>query len=257
MLMNAARPGARQFAIAAAVAVLWLFVAGHLQVPVLAQGASAETGADAPIRGITVVAEGEARGSPDVAFVDLGVQTEAPTAREAMAQNAAAMAAVIEAIRRVGVPEEDLRTMGINLTPIRPRPRPGEEAPPPIAGYRATNRVHVTVEQVGRTGEVIDMAVQAGANLAGGVGFGLQDAAALRRQALEAAAQAARAQAEALAGALGLRITGVHSVVEEGFGGPPLGRVGVGGGPPEDVAPPIQPGELTVRGQMRVVYTIA
>lgn len=206
--------------------------------------------------GIAVIGEGEASGAPDVAYVNLGVQSSGASAREALDAASAAMAAVIDAIKRLGVPDRNLQTGGVSLTPILSQPKPGDQTPPQIVSYRATNSLNVTVEQLGQTGAIIDAAVGAGANLAGGVRFAIKDDSALRRQALQQAAQAARAKADALAGALGLHITGVQSLSEQSSV-QPLPRQALAADAALAASVPIQPGELTVRVQVRAVFSFS
>jgi uncharacterized protein YggE len=204
---------------------------------------------------IAVVGEGEASGAPDVAYVNVAVQNEAQTARQAIDQNSSAMTAVIDALKRLGIPEQSLRTSGISITPVRARPRPDDPQPPPVTGYQATNTLTVTVEQVSRTGEVIDAAVGAGANVAGGVRFRIKNDDALRQSALDAAVKAARASADAMAAAAGLRVTGVRSMSDESGGDGPIPLARMAAADAASTAPPVQPGELTVTARVRVVYT--
>jgi uncharacterized protein len=100
---------------------------------------------------------------------------------------------------------------------------------------------------------VLDAGISAGANLANGLSFGFKDASGLRRQALDQAARTARADADALAAALGVRISGVRLAEEQGGNTPgPLARVATAPAANGDV--PVQPGQLTVTASVRVVY---
>lgn len=243
-----------------ALIVLLTLLTGLVPALAFAQGSPASPAQRADASGgIAVQGEGEATSSPDVALVSLGVQSEGSTAREALDKNSAAMAAVIEAIKRSGIPENSLRTSGLTLTPVRARPAPSDQGTPPITGYQASNTLSVTVDPVTKAGEVIDVAVASGANVAGGVRFAIKDDAELRRAALDQAGRSARGKAEALAGALGLRVTGVQSVSEETFGGGPVARAELAqsSGAAVAVAPPVQPGELTLRVRVHVVFNFA
>jgi uncharacterized protein YggE len=207
--------------------------------------------------GIVVVGEGTASGSPDIAYVSLGVQSEAKTAREAIDANSSTMTKVIEAVKQAGIPENKIRTSGLSLTPVTAAPRPGEETPQTVA-YRAHNMVTVTVEDIKRTAPVLDAGIAAGANALNGVQFSLKDATALRRQALEAAAQQARSKAESLAGALGLRITGIRLAEEQGGDASPLARPEMAAAADAGGASvPVQTGELTVVARVRVTFNYA
>lgn len=214
-------------------------------------------GAGEPSQTITVIGEGEASGTPDIAMLTLSVQNEARTAREAIDLNSTAMQQVIDALKRIGIPDARLRTSGINLNPVRAQSRPGDPQPPPITGYQAVNSLSVTVEPATKAGEAIDVAVGAGANAAGGVRFAVSDDADLQKRALDMAVKAARVKAEAMTAAAGLRIVGVRTMTEEGGQGVPVVRAEAQAlaADARGVAPPVQPGELTLRTRVRVVYT--
>ena len=240
--------------VAAAVAL----VGAVLGVRVGAPGVEAQTvGTGEVAQTIVVVGEGEASGVPEVATVSLSVQNEGKTAREAIDANSAAMAAVIEAMKRIGVPDRGLRTSGLSINPVRARQQPGDTQPPSIVAYQAVNTLSVTVEPATKAGEVIDVGIGAGANVAGGVRFALKDDAALQKEALDMAVKAARVKADAMAGAAGVRIIGVRTMSEEGGQGVPVMRAEAQGLAAADarIAPPVQPGELTLRTRVRIVYS--
>ena len=203
---------------------------------------------------ITVVGDGQATGSPDIAFINLGVQTKGTTAKEALANNSTAMDAVIAHIKAQGVDNKDIQTSGVNLNPVQSQPRPGDTQPPQITGYNANNGVTVTVRDIANVGSVLDAAVAAGANTANGVRFGLKDPAALQQTALQSAVKAARARADAIAAAGGIKVTGILAVSEEQFEQPiprPFAAAAASAAP----STPIQPGELTVSTRVVVSFS--
>jgi uncharacterized protein YggE len=85
---------------------------------------------------------------------------------------------------------------------------------PTIDGYVASNVVQVQLDDLGRIGAAIDAATQAGANNVQGIQFTLRDQDAVRAQALREAAQRARAEADVLAAALGLKVVRVLTAEE-------------------------------------------
>ncbi|MEW6232432.1 MAG: SIMPL domain-containing protein [Chloroflexota bacterium] len=202
-------------------------------------------------RTITVVADGEVRGQPDVAYLSLGVQTSGSTAKEAMEENSRLMNAVLAKLEALGIPKKDIQTMGLSLYPIYAPPKGGEMVKAEqVSGYRASNSLNVTIGDVSRAAEILDGALAAGANTAGGVRFAIKDEAKLRNQALEEAVKAARPKAEIIARALGVKVTGVASITEASYGGPIAPRamaVEMGGGP-------IEPGELTISVRVTVSF---
>src|SRR4051794_28545162 len=66
---------------------------------------------------ITGSGDGDVGGQPDVAYVNVGVQTQGATAAAATAENSRLMAAVLEALRALGVSGPDLQTSGLSVSP--------------------------------------------------------------------------------------------------------------------------------------------
>ncbi|HZR98356.1 MAG TPA: SIMPL domain-containing protein [Chloroflexota bacterium] len=198
---------------------------------------------------ITVNGEGEASAAPDVAYVTVGVQTQNASAAAAVAENSRRMSAVLDAMRGRGLGSRDLQTSGLNVSPQFDREQQ-------VTGYQATNNVTITVHEVDRAGELLDAALAAGANRIGGLRFGISDTAALHEQALADAMRVARGRADALAGAMGLRIVGVVSVTETSVAVPqPRAAVAYAASAPgPGAAPPVESGELQVRTQVRAAF---
>ena len=148
---------------------------------------------------------------PDRVQIDVGVLTHAAQSEEAAAQNARQADAVLAAVRKAA-PAAELKTISYALNPnYQYHPNGGA---PTIDGYNATNLVRVTLDDLGRIGAVIDSATQAGANRVQSIQFTLRDQDSVRFAALREAATRARAEADVLAAALGLRIVRVLSVEE-------------------------------------------
>jgi uncharacterized protein YggE len=180
---------------------LWI---GALAAALLAHGASAQT-SDARFAATTLdlSGHGEARQPPDIATIDLGVGATAPTAVEAMAQNAAAMTKVIAAIRAKGVAERDIATAALSLAPQYVY---AQGQPPQLTGYQATNRVTVTLSDLTQVGPVVDAGVAGGANEAGQISFGLKSRASAENFARLAAIKALDDKAQVMADAAGYHI---------------------------------------------------
>lgn len=159
---------------------------------------------DPPVLVLTGTAEVEAE--PDRAQVIFAVETEGETAREAGEANADLMTAVSAAIRgAVGsVPGFRLETSGYSLTPQYGPYREGRNAE--IIGYIARNSIRVRLDAVDQSGALIDAALGAGANRVAGLGFELRDPEPYRHEAVRQAIAKARAEAEIMAAALGVRL---------------------------------------------------
>lgn len=209
---------------------------------------------------IRVSGTGEVRAAPDQATADFAVETAAGNAQEAAAANAQAMERVIAALVRAGVPRERIETRDYNVFPDYD-PRPMEQGEPRIRGYRVMNTVSATTYDIARVGTLIDAALAAGANRVHGVRFSLRDPQRFRAQAIAEATRRARADAEALAGAMGLQLGMVReaSTVEVGYGGPVMmmAREGAADMVAQSAPTPINPGEQTVRATVVIVYSFA
>lgn len=210
---------------------------------------SPEPGTIVATSGIVVTGEGEVRASPDIAYLTTGVESRGPTAREAQNANTAAMTAVLDALKGLGIAETDIQTSGVHLSPVFDRD------PSNVTGYVATNSVTVTIQDVSRAGEILDAAISAGANVAGNIQFGLKDDSQLRQQAVTEAVKSARVRADSIAAAAGLQIVGIRSMVDQSGSTGPRGPEMVRSMAADAAASvPIQPGQLVVVGRVQVTY---
>jgi uncharacterized protein YggE len=132
----------------------------------------------------------------------------------------------------------------------------GEGGRPEIAGYTATNVIEVRINDLVKVGQIIDVAMRAGANSIHRLLFTVQNEEKLRAQALREAAVNAKANAEALAAALGLRIVRVLLVTESGPAFQPIRELALRS---ESSAPqtPIDPGAIEVRATVTLAVEIA
>jgi uncharacterized protein YggE len=201
----------------------------------------------------TISVNGEAQVSvaPDLAQIDGGVTTEAKTAREASEANNKAMAAILPALKAAGIAETDVQTSRISLFPQSSPSRPN--GPMQITGYRASNRVTVRIRDVTKVAATIDALVTAGANEIGGINFMVSQESKHLDDARVKAIEDARRKAEIYAKAANVRIGAPVSISEEGSGGPvPVVRAQFKAG----AAPPVAPGEETLRVSVNVSYEI-
>ena len=143
----------------------------------------------------------------------MGVTTQAQKSETAAAQNATRLSAVITAVKRAAGPGAQLTTTEYSINPNYNYPRNG--GTPTVVGYTVSNVVEVRLDDLRRISQVIDAATQAGSNEVQGIRFALRDEQAPQSEALREAALSARRDADALAGALGLRVVRVVFVGEE------------------------------------------
>ena len=208
---------------------------------------------------VQVSATGRSDSRPDEARFTVGVETIAATARAASAQNSATFNRVAAALAGLGVKEDDLQTRSITLSRIDYGPNRGR--------FQAHNLIEVKVRDIKRAGEAIAAITEAGANVLSGPNLRVSDPENAARSAYAAAYRAARARAEAYAGAAGLKVARVLAIRDGGGGPTPYLRYEAGdavaaeqAAPPPVVntaAPPVQPGVSTREVQIRVDFALA
>ena len=206
---------------------------------------------------LNLSASGEVRVEPDLATINFGVVTEAPTAAEAMRLNAERMTQVVAALRRAGINEREIQTSGLNLSAQYDYV---QNEPPRLRGYQANNRVTVRILDLDDVGTTADAVVAAGVNQIDGISFGLVDPTEAENRARGEAVRALQSKAQLYAQALGVQLGGVRSLTEGGGYSPP---------PPMPMyaardaiqvtgsrVTPVESGELTVRVDIAGVYDI-
>lgn len=222
--------------------------------------ASASTGAvqtptEVPPRSITVVGNGKVTARPDIAIVQVGVETRNESAETAVSENTQRMNAVLAALKNAGVAEQDIQTANFNLYADQQRGPNGELIQP--IQYVASNMVRVTVRDLGKVGAILDAVVSAGANQVYGISFGVANPNRLQLQAEESAVEDARARAQALAAKAGVQLGDVLSISETISTPPPiLYRQDVAMAAPVAAPVPVQPGELEFNAQVQIVFAI-
>lgn len=172
---------------------------GLISAPLFAQQSASITPIE-PVSEIAVGARGEVKVAPDRATIQISVQTRAATAAAAANENATKQAAVIAAIRALGISADRISTTGYNVYPEQ-RYEPNRE--PTIVGYNVTNTVLVDVRKLEQIGPVIDAALSKGANMISSLQFYASNTDEARRSAIASAVQKARLDAEAAARAAG------------------------------------------------------
>lgn len=183
---------------------LWLLAA------FLAGGSGAVAGPPS-VTEITASGTGSLWLAPDLATVSAGIDSNASTATEALAKNNQTYDQIVVALRELGIARNDIALLSYNVSynppPQLASPNPGERY-----GYTVSRAFLVKVRDIGKTGNVTDACVGAGATTINGVAFSLGNPEAGRAQAIAAAVADARRNADVLARAAGLHVVGIKSV---------------------------------------------
>jgi uncharacterized protein YggE len=205
---------------------------------------------------VVTVGEGVVKLAPDRAWITVAAESRARSARDAQRANTEAMTAVLGKLKGLGFPPDAIRTSGYDVQPEFDYVN-GRQT---LRGYVARNSVEVRVDDVTIAGEVLEVAVGAGATSIGGLRFDLKDRAGAEREALRKAVADARVRAEAAAAGAGMRVDRVLRI-EEQRAAPieprPLmmARQAMVGNA-EMAAPPVAPGEIEVRSTVTMTSAI-
>jgi uncharacterized protein YggE len=206
-----------------------------------------------------VVTSGQAtvQAVPDRAWITIGAESRAASAREAQRLNTVAMTPILEKLRAAGIPAEAIKTIGYDVQYewdyVNNR-RVGK-------GYVARNTIEVRVDAIDRVGELLEIAGTSGATSLGGIRFDLKDRGKLEREALRLAVADARAKAEAIAAGAGRTLDRIVRIDEQGVSGGPIpvmyrremaGQVASAAAAP----PPIEAGQTELRAQVMLTAVL-
>jgi uncharacterized protein YggE len=212
----------------------------------LAQDAAAPT---TPV--IVTIGDASVMRAPDQAFVTVAVETRAKNARDAGRQNAEAMAVLQQRILAAGVPKDAMRTVGYSIEQQYDF-SDGRRIP---REFLARNALEIRLDEVGKVGDVLDVAIQSGANSITGVRFDLKDRSKAEQEALRLAVIDARGRAVAAASGAGatidrvLKIEEARDVIFPRFAAAEAVRTAA--------APtPIEPGVIEIRAHVTMTVAI-
>ncbi|WP_338702447.1 SIMPL domain-containing protein [Streptomyces sp. Q6] len=152
--------------------------------------------------GLSVFGTGSVSAEPRVAHLKLAVDHLSPTPREAFAQAGAAVSRLRTVLREHGVPDSEVSGSRLSLA-SEFKGYGGERT---FLGYRCEATYTVRTEQLDRLQDLIQDAVEAGANRVDEVRFDVLGKPTMRDEARRRAVAAARRKAEVYAEACGVRL---------------------------------------------------
>ena len=219
--------------------------------PIAGQAALADDH-EPPKRTITIQGKGTVKAAPDKVSVSAGVETQAPTAKEALATNTAAMTKVIEALKSEGIDPKDIQTATFTVSPRYETRDDGR--PARIVGYSAVNSVSVTSHDIDKLGAILDQLVSVGANSIGAISFDIDNPDDKQNEARKLAMEDAIGKAKLYVAAAGAELGPVMTIIEQG------GYIPRSGGPMMEASiakpVPIEPGIQTVDVAVQVTWEL-
>jgi len=171
---------------------------------------AAALSAQASGRTISVSGSGSIQVPADMAKLTFSVQTKDQAALDSVQKNAVRMKAVYEALKKAGINESDISTSNYSLYQESTW-KDGKDVP---GLYVTSNNIVVVLEDVEKSGFIIDTAIAAGVNRMNGISFLVKDSKAALDQARILAFQQAKEKAELYAKEAGCKLGKVISISE-------------------------------------------
>lgn len=173
-----------------------------------------------PTRTVTVMAEGEAIATADIASFSLSVSEEGVTSEEAQEKATTKVDQAIKYLKDNGVEDKDIKTEYYNINPKYENPAPcyGMNCPAyveKIIGYQVSQGVRVKVRDTDKAGKFLSEMTTFGINNVSGLAFTIDDEDVLYDAARKDAVEKAEAKGEQLAKDLGVRLGKVVSFNED------------------------------------------
>ena len=158
----------------------------------------------------TVVVNGTAELSvpPEIATVRLAIEARAREVAAAQSQAGKVVNDVLTLVESLGIPAEQVQSTRVTVHPEYDW-RDGQQT---FRGYLVQREVHVELEDLAKIGPLVERALQAGVNNVSPPELAVRDPRRLHREALQQAAADARANAEALAATLDVKLGTVRHI---------------------------------------------
>lgn len=209
---------------------------------------------------ISIQGTGIVTSAPDIAYINLGVNSSAQTARVALDKNNKAMNNIINAIKKIQVETKDIQTSNFSINPRYNRIQ-NQEGLPEIIGYEVFNNLGITIRNLDNLGPILDKVVTLGSNRINNIQFAIAKPGPLEDQARALAAKDAKRRAEIYAATLGFNLGKIVEITEGRARNQPLMQAKMErGAMMMDAAPsgsaPIEAGQQAITSTVTVVWNI-
>lgn len=203
--------------------------------------------------GINATGEATVKVQPDIAVLSVGVTTQAATAAAAQNTLNERIARVLQKAKDLRIPDADVKTAGYSISPQYDTRAQAQS----IVGYQAIQSLTVTLRGTAGVGTALDAFVQGDAATNVQVRFALESPKAKQAEARRLAIDNARAKAQAMADAAGVRLGKLVSISESSSGPGPIYDTSVlKGGLGVAPAASVPVGDLDVSVNVSVRYAI-
>lgn len=186
---------------------------------------------------------------PDRAQIQLEVRTENQQLSQAQQDNAEAMNQVIDSLLQMGIARGDIQTVSYTISPQYDYVD-GKQL---LRTYQVTNAITVKIADIDQVGNVIDVAVQNGANQVSTIQFTVENEQIYYQQALSLALKNAGAKAQTLADTMQLQLDPIPiKIMEQTAKESPAPRLFSAKAVPGST--PIEQGEMMINAAVTVQF---
>jgi uncharacterized protein YggE len=210
--------------------------------------------------------EVELKAKPDQVTIVLGVITQNKIAKRALSDDSRLIKKIMTALEQKGINSNEMETQHFGVQPMwssRPKNFPSNKGwRSIITGYRVNNNLKIITGRLALVGELINVAISAGANQVQSIQFGLVNPKAYREKAIANAIANAKEDAQFVAKASALTIEGIKAIYldnaiasVERVQATSFERSTLSA--KTDSAPPIKPGNISVRASVSVEYKLS
>lgn len=200
-------------------------------------------------RTMTVIGFGEISVKPNVAKIQLEVQTEHEQMSQAQQENSYKMNQVLQAVVELGILQENIQTSSFQVRPVYDYVDEKQK----FRGYEIINIITIRTNQLDQVGKIIEIALQNGVSQILDVQFSLENSEICERQAIAKALADAVGKAQTIAHQMHLNIDPipikiVEEITEQSI---PLLKTSMA---EFNSSPPIEPGLIQVQAKVHVDF---
>jgi uncharacterized protein len=152
---------------------------------------------------------------PDKVTVSLGLETTNKTANAALTANSKTMNKVIDTLKAAGVKDNETSTSSFSIFPNYNYSQSSSSGTTGrIIGFTVSNSIQIQSTDTTNISKWIDTALAAGANTVNRIDFTLSDKKLeeTKNNLIKQAIESARAKADIVASAVGLKVVGIRSI---------------------------------------------
>jgi hypothetical protein len=209
---------------------------------------------------LSVEGTGIVKITPDIAYINIGVQSKSENVKDALNENNQLASAISTTLQDLDIAMEDIQTSSFNVYPMQDYGPMGmgDENGLPTTYYQVDNIILVTVRDLSNIGQILDNAVQAGANSINSISFDVQNKEEAINQARKDAIVDAHSQAEATALDAGAQLGDVLSINTTSYSDTAPYYDGKGGVAANAMASqvPVSAGQLSISVTASMMYEL-